>query len=121
VEESEGHCKTGDEPERKLSIESHQGPEREESCRGESGHQELCCARETEEAAGQPGEGKNEEDHAPIARTRESREKGECQNRQDVLRREREVRDSVVDRTEAGRDQMRPRLARKQNDGGERG
>src|SRR3990172_6779287 len=121
MEESEGRRETGGEPERKLSIERHHGSESEKSRRGQSGQQELRGARETEETAGEPGDGENEEDGAPAARTRESREKRERQNREDVLRRKREVRDSVVDRTEARRDQMRPRLPRKQNWGGERG
>src|SRR3989304_5498649 len=121
MEESEGRRETGDERGRKLSIERHQGSESEKSRGGQSGQQELGGARETEQTAGEPGDGENEEDGAPAARTRESREKREGQNREQVLGREREMGDSVVDRTEARRDQMRPRLPRKQNEGGERG
>src|SRR3990172_11820666 len=99
MEESEGRRETGDEPERKLSIERHQGSESEKSRGGQSGQQELGGARETEQTAGEPGDGENEEDGAPAARTREAREKRECQNREQVLGREREI-----DRKRVGRE-----------------
>src|SRR3989304_10250633 len=95
MEESEGRRETGDEPERKLSIERHQGSESEKSRRGQSGHQELGGARETEETAGEPGDGENEEHGSPAARTGESGEKRDRENREQVLGREGEMRESV--------------------------
>ena len=70
--------------------------------------------REAGEAAGEPGAGQREEREPPGARAAQAGEQREGQRRQQILRREREVRDAVVERAEAGVDEVRVRDGRQQ-------
>ena len=90
----------------KFCVGSYQGAEHKKRKRGKQGELAHQGTGESHESTDEPRGGQEEERDPAGEFAAESGEKSECENRNDLLRRQEEVRDAVIEGTQTGAGKM---------------